>query len=136
MEPLATHPAVLLAEARVAGLKVVADGDQLVVRGSRDQGALVERLMADKAGVLAALADEAEVAWRVAAMAAQVPVTGTLPILETRPCKAGPTDCLSCGDPMEAGQRYRCRACAEVARRAVAADEAARAARRTTGGQS
>ena len=132
MEPLATAPAVLVEQARAAGLTVVADGDRLVVRGTKAQGTLVERLLADKAAVLAALADEheAEVAGRVAVMAPQVPATGTIPFLVARPCQAGPTDCLSCGDPTEAGQRYRCRACAEAARRVVAAASAARAARR------
>ncbi len=129
MEPLATAPAVLLAEARAAGLTVEADGGRLVVRGSKAQGALVQRLLADKAGVLAILAEEweAEVAWRVAVMAPQIPATGTIPFMVARTCQAGPADCLSCGDPREAGQRYRCRACAEAARRVVAADEAERA---------
>jgi hypothetical protein len=33
--------------------------------------------------------------------------------------------CLDCGNPMEAGQRYRCVACAERARLEVAATAAA-----------
>ncbi|CAA9257009.1 MAG: hypothetical protein AVDCRST_MAG54-2276, partial [uncultured Actinomycetospora sp.] len=74
---------------------------------------------------------EAEVAWRVAVMATQVPAIGTIPVLVARQCEAGPAGCLSCGDPMEVGQRYVCRACAEAARRVVAADGAERAARRT-----
>ena len=133
MEPLVTTPVVLLAEARTAGLTVGADGDRLVVRGTKSQTSLVERLLADKAGVLAVLAGEreAEVAWRVAVMAPQVPATGTIPVLVARPNVAGPADCLSCGDPMEAGQRYRCLACGEAARRVVAADEAKLAARRS-----
>jgi len=98
---------------------------------------LAERLLADKAGVLAVLAEEwgAAVAWRVAVMAPLIPTMGTIPVLVARPCQAGPADCLSCGDPMEAGQRYKCRACAEAARRVVAADEAERAARRSQGEQ-
>ena len=137
MEPLAAVPAVLLAEARATGFTVRADGERLVVRGPTAQKALVDRLLADKAAVLAVLAaeEEAEVTWRVAVMAPQIPATGTIPFLVARPCQAGPADCLSCGDPMEAGQRYLCRACAEAARRVVAADEAARAARRSTGGR-
>jgi len=136
VEPLVTAPAVLLEEARAAGLTVEADGDRLVVRGPRERGALVRRLLADKAAVLAGLADEqeAEVAWRVAVMAAHIPATGTIPVLVARPNQAGPPDCLGCGDPMEAGQRFKCRACAEAARRVVAADEAERAARRASDG--
>lgn len=139
MERLVATPAsLLLAEARVAGFVVHADGERLVVRGPTNRRDLVDRLLADKPKVLAALAGEveAEVAWRVAAMAPQVPATGAIPFLVARECQAGPTDCLSCGDPMEAGQRYACRACAEAARRVVAADEAARAARRASGGRS
>lgn len=138
MEPLAADPAVLVGEARATGLTVVADGDRLVVRGTKAQGALVERLLADKAGVLAVLAGEwkAEVAWRVTAIAPQIPAAGTIPFLVARPCKAGPADCLRCGDPMEAGQRYACRACGEAARRAVGEHEAeVRAARARNGGR-
>lgn len=135
MELVATDPAVLLGEARAAGFTVRAEGDRLVVRGPTSRRDLVDRLLADKAGVLAALAGEAEaeVAWRVVVMASQVPATGTIPFLVARPCQPGPVDCLSCGNPMEAGQRYVCRACAEAARRVVAADEAERAARRAKG---
>jgi len=130
VEPLATTPVVLLGEARAAGLTVEADGDRLVVRGTKSQGQVVDRLLAHKAGVLAVLASEAhEVAWRIEIMAMQIPAIGTIPFLVARPNHAGPADCLSCGDPMEAGQRYKCRACAEAARRVVVADEAERAAR-------
>jgi len=135
VEPLATTPAALLAEARAAGLTVLAEGDRLIVRGAKERGALVQRLLADKARVLAALAKEVEaaVAWRVAVMAPQVPTTGTIPFLVARQNTAGPADCLSCGDTREAGQRYVCRACAEAARRVVAADEAERVTRRAKG---
>ena len=137
MERLATDPTDLLEEARAAGFTVVADGERLTVKGPTSRRDLVDRLLADKAGVLAALAGEgeAEVAWRVAEMAPQIPATGTIPVLVARQCEAGPVDCLSCGDPMEAGQRYVCRACAEAARRVVAADEAERRARRSQDGE-
>ena len=138
MERLAVSPTDLLEEARAAGFTVLAEGDRLVVNGPVAQKELVDRLLADKAGVLAALADgqDTEVAWRVAVMAPQVPATGTIPFLVVRPCQAGTADCLSCGDPMEAGQRYVCRACAEAERRVVAADQAARAILRAqVGGQ-
>ena len=134
MERLATLPADLLEEARAAGFRVRAEEDRLVVRGPTAQKTLVDRILADKAEVLAVLADEAEaeVAWRVAVMAPQIPATGTIPFMVARTCQTGPADCLSCGDPMEEGQRYVCRACAEAARRVVAADEAERKARRST----
>jgi len=132
VELVATAPAVLLEETRAAGFTVVAEGARLVVRGPTSRRDLVERLLADKVGVIAVLAGEwkAAVAWRVAVMAPQIPATGTIPFLVARMCQAGPADCLSCGDPREAGQRYRCRACAEAANSVVGADEAERAARR------
>ena len=137
MERLATHPTVLLEEARAAGFTARAEGELLTVKGPTSLRDLVDRLLADKAGVLAVLAEEgeAEVAWRVAVMAPQVTATGTIPILVARPNAAGPPDCLGCGDPMEVGQRFKCRACAEAARRVVAADEAERSARRATTGR-
>jgi len=130
-----TSPIVLLGEARAAGFSVRAEEDRLIVKGPTIRRDLVDRILADKAGVLAALAEgaEAEIAWRVSVMAPQIPATGTIPVLVARRNAAGPADCLSCGNPMEAGQRYVCRACAEAARRVVAADEAERAARRSTG---
>ena len=133
MERLAAEPAALLEEARAAGLTVTGDGDRLVVRGPTSRRDLADRLLADRPGVLAVLAEEweTEVAWRVAVMAPQIPATGTIPLLVGWwSCDSGPDDCLSCGDVMEEGQQYRCRACAEAARRVVAADEEARTARR------
>ncbi|CAA9538203.1 MAG: hypothetical protein AVDCRST_MAG49-543 [uncultured Thermomicrobiales bacterium] len=131
------HPTDLIAEARATGLTVEVDGDRLVIRGPKEHGELARAILAAKARVLAVLAEEAEaaVAWRVAVMAPQIPTTGTIPFLVARSCQTGPADCLSCGDPMEAGQRYVCRPCAEAAQGVVAADEAARATRRTKGDQ-
>ena len=136
MERLATPSVDILEEARAAGFAVRAEGERLTVQGPTSRRDLVDRLLADKAGVLAVLAEEfeGEVAWRVALMAPQVPATGTIPVLVARECTAGPADCLSCGDPMEAGQRYVCRACAAAARRVVGENEAARMARRAENG--
>jgi hypothetical protein len=52
----------LLAEARAAGLDVRARDDQVVVSGPRSQGVLAQRLLADKAAVLAELRRERIVA--------------------------------------------------------------------------
>jgi len=48
----------LLVEARAAGLDVRARGDQLVISGPRSQGVLAQRLLADKAAILAELRRE------------------------------------------------------------------------------
>ena len=63
-----------------------------------------------------------EVAWRLAAMRPQVPVTGAIPLLIARPgIRFAPGSCGSCGDPLAAEERYRCRPCVAAA---VAALEA------------
>ena len=67
----------LLAEARAAGLEVRADDGRLVVRGPRSRAELAERLLARTGEVLALLAaEDAAVAWRVAAMRPRVSAGG------------------------------------------------------------
>jgi hypothetical protein len=61
---------MLLKEARVAGLVVLADGDRLVVRGPRSAAAMAQRLLEHKAEVLRALATPA--AGTIPAVAASV----------------------------------------------------------------
>src|SRR5687767_10962922 len=68
-----------LAAARAAGLEVRADGGRLVVRGPTTAEALVRPLVSQPGAVLALLAaEDADVAWRVAAMRPQVPRRGAI----------------------------------------------------------
>lgn len=104
---------MLLRQARQAGLRVGADGDRLVVEGPRRLETMARALLAEKPEVLRSLAQEGtEVAWRVKMMRPQVPTKGAIPLLVARP--GGPWDqgrCCSCGDALEAGERYRCGPC-------------------------
>jgi hypothetical protein len=55
---------------------------------------------------------------RTAAMRKQVPKHGPIPFLIARGealALDGPGRCLSCGDVLEAGQRYRCELCVRAA---------------------
>jgi hypothetical protein len=106
----------VLAEARSAGLQVRAVADRLIVRGPRAQEALAQRLLAQKPVVLALLAQEdAELAWRIAAMRSQVPARGPIPFLKARDAEPAIGGCLSCGDALRGGRSYRCASCARAA---------------------
>jgi hypothetical protein len=112
--------APVLAEARTVGLEVRVEADQLVVRGPRRHEAIARQLLAYKPAVIALLAAEtSEVAWRVAAMQSQMPARGPIPFLVARMSEAAAGCCLSCGDSLPPGHTYRCRPCAEAARRVV-----------------
>jgi hypothetical protein len=74
----------LLAEARRAGLEVYANGEQLVVRGPRTLKPLAKQVLASKSAVLAALAADPDVAWRVAEMSKNLPPDSPLPCLGVR----------------------------------------------------
>jgi hypothetical protein len=61
-----------------------------------------------------------EVAWRVEAMRPQVPRRGPIPLLVARrEVVPQPDCCLSCGDPLPEGRRYRCGPCQEAAWRVL-----------------
>ena len=105
-----------LAEARAAGLEVRAEADRLRVRGPRSREDLARKLLERKQEVLALLAEEdAEVAWRGAAMRPQVPPRGPIPVLVAREVVPAPGCCPSCGDPLGEGRSLRCGACARAA---------------------
>jgi hypothetical protein len=107
--------ATLMTQARAAGLEVRAEVDRLVVRGSPVHERLVRQLLEQKPTVLAFLEQQdAEVAWRVAAMRPQVTTRGPIPILIARdvPPKAG--CCFSCGEPLSENSKYRCSLCARA----------------------
>lgn len=57
-----------------------------------------------------------EVGWRAEAMRPQVPRRGPIPFLVARPeVVPQPDCCLSCGDPLPEGRRYRCGPCQRAA---------------------
>src|SRR5215207_5999089 len=94
--------ATALAEARALGLEVRAEFDRLVVRGPRIYESVAQGLLADKPAVLRVLhAEEAEVAWRAAAMRPQCPRSGPIPLLQALAVAAVDGVCLSCGIPIE-----------------------------------
>jgi hypothetical protein len=105
----------VLTEARVAGLEVRAETGQLVVRGPRSLGAVARQLLERKGEVLALLAaEDADVAWRIDAMRAQVPQRGAIPVLVARARVQEPGRCVSCGDHLHEGTQFRCSPCARA----------------------
>jgi hypothetical protein len=107
--------APVLAAARMVGLEVWVKAERLVVRGPRQHEVLARQLLANKPAVIALLAEEdAEIAWRIAAMRPQVPVRGPIPLLIARESNPAPACCVSCGNPIPAHRRYRCAPCARA----------------------
>ena len=110
------EPVTALAAARAAGLEVRAEPGRLVVRGPRSRADLAERLLEQAAEVLALLAaEDAEVAWRVAAMRPQVPKRGPIPVLTVRDVPPEWGRCVSCGGRLGEGRTARCEPCARAA---------------------
>jgi hypothetical protein len=106
----------VITEARAAGLDVRAEADRLVIRGPRTQERLARQLLDQKPQVLAVLeSEEAEVAWRIAAMRPQVTVRGPVPVLTARSLESMPGCCTSCGDSLNPPYRYRCEPCIRAA---------------------
>jgi hypothetical protein len=106
----------VLAEARAAGLDIRAEPGRLVVRGPRSLEAVAQRLLERKSDVLALLAaEDANVAWRVAAMRPQVPQRGAIPVLVAREGVSVPGSCVSCGEHLREGVTFRCSLCSRAA---------------------
>ncbi len=64
-----------------------------------------------KPRIVRALAEE-QVAWRTDAMRPQLAARGAVPLLLARPSAPWAAGrCCSCGDPLAAADRYRCRPC-------------------------
>lgn len=135
----------LLQRARAAGLSLEVDGDRLRVRGPKSAEPVVRLLAQYKAEVIAILtrkeatngpdptADAAlpgpgiqpvaepappldpDVACRVEVKRPQVPPRGPIPFLVARDVAPQPDCCLSCGDPLPEGRRYRCGPCQRAA---------------------
>lgn len=107
----------ILREARAAGLEINVDGDRLVVRGPRSAAPLAERLLRMKQEVIALLESQGgEFTWRVEAMRRQIRPGAIIPFLVARRDFVDrPGGCLSCGDPVGPGRRYRCGPCVRAA---------------------
>ena len=93
----------LLREARGAGLSVAAEGDRLRVRGPKSAGDVAARLLADKAAVLAALADEE---WQPQVRAAYSPERHPTPagcFARLACSRLGPCERHARGEPCEGG---------------------------------
>ncbi len=96
------------------GVVLVADGQRLRFRPREAvtpdlRAALVEH----KAELLRLLgAEQEEIRWRAEAMRLQLRPTGPIPFLVARrPLTDAPGRCLSCGDVLIEGRRYRCGPC-------------------------
>ena len=77
---------------------------------ARDKSDQSDRRSADAAP------DDSEVAWRAEAMRPRVPATGPIPTLYARHLPPVPDGCcLSCGEPLPPGNRYRCEPCVRAA---------------------
>src|SRR5688500_13741616 len=101
----------LLVEFERRGVEVRTDGGQLRYR---PQGAVTAELraaMAARRDELLTLVDREEqhVRWRVDAMAAQVPSSGSIPFLVARPLVAASDEsCASCCDALPPDACHRC----------------------------
>ena len=90
----------LLDRARLAGLKVSADGDHLVVRGRRSQERLAEELLAHKTAVMAELDREQSGPWPRETVAITADIFGVRTVADLM--ALGTTDrprgaCYACG---------------------------------------
>ncbi len=90
----------LLDRARLAGLKVRADGDHLVVRGRRSQERLARELLAHKAEVMAELDRDQSGPWPKATLAITADIFGVRTVADLM--ALGTTDrspgaCYACG---------------------------------------
>ncbi len=106
----------ILTEARAAGLDIRIEPGRLVVRGPRMLEDIAQRLLARKHEVLALLGEEdADVAWRVAAMRPQVPIRGPIPLLVARNTRPVVGHCITCGDRFSLAGTFRCSPCTRAA---------------------
>jgi hypothetical protein len=106
-------PAELLGSLQRRGILLVPDADGRLRYRPREALSDAERaVLARHRAAILALFDADPIGWRTAVMAAQVPRTGAIPLLLARPdTRRPPGTCCSCGDALEAGERYRCGPC-------------------------
>jgi hypothetical protein len=113
----------LLAELSSLGVALEVSGDRLRVKGPK--GAITpelhEALTNSKQELITLInGGNAEVAWRVTAMLPQIPESGRLPFLVARKALEPQEGCcLSCGDPLNQDDAYRCAACGRAANLAI-----------------
>ena len=112
----------LLVELERRGVELAISGRRLRYRPQHAVTPVLRVAMAERRDeLLALLADEEEeVRWRADAMRSRVPATGPIPTLCARPATTvAPGCCLSCGERLPAGGRYRCDPCVKAAWRAL-----------------
>jgi hypothetical protein len=117
------NTAKLIEELRSRGVLLEAAGDR--IRVDAPKGALTPELrlvLTDRKLEIIALlkSGDTEIAWRTAAMLPQIPEKGPLPFLLAREAvepQAG--CCLSCGDPLNQDDAYRCAPCSRAANLAI-----------------
>jgi hypothetical protein len=115
-------PRDVLAELTRRGVEVAVDGDRLRFRPQRAvtpdlRAALVEH-KADLLRVLGGV--EMQVRWRAEAMRSQLRPGGPIPFLVVRrDLDDTPGRCLSCGDVVAEGRRFRCTPCVSAVERVL-----------------
>jgi hypothetical protein len=114
----------VLTELERRGVELAVEGDRLRFR-PRDAvpPELRAAMAAHKADLLRLVeAEEREIGWRAEAMGPQVRPSGPIPFLVARRAvRDAPGACLSCGEPLPAGRRFRCGPCAAAAHRVLRA---------------
>jgi len=95
------------------GILLVPAGDGALRYRPRNALSGAERTdLARHRSAILALLDADPIGWRAAVMATQVPPAGAIPLLLARPgIRFPPESCCSCGDPLAASDRYRCKPC-------------------------
>ena len=126
-----TAAQALLCELRAVGVVLSADGGRL--RWTAPTGTMTAELLAaaqaHKPALLALLAaEEAELAWRVAAMRAKSPGRGLPRTIVEAPVPAAGNYCETCGQPQAYGRFPRCTYCALAAATCLASNRALRGA--------
>ena len=105
----------LIAELRLRGVAVQATGDRLKVDAPKGTitPELHEALKDHKLEIIALLmTGDTEIAWRAAVMASQIPAEGYVPLLVAREAvEPEPGHCISCGNRLNADERYICSLC-------------------------
>ena len=108
----------LLAELDRLGVELATDGERLRYRPRFAVTPCLRAAIAERRDELLMLlgADEAGVRRRADAMRAQLPPTGPIPPLTTRPTTPiSARSCSSCGEPLRRRERYRCDRCVRAA---------------------
>lgn len=119
-------PDAILSELRGRGISITLRGSMLHL-APRDAvtAEIKEQVLAAKPVLLAHF--EAEVRWRAEAMdtqARQAAPLGFWPVLVARPGPTPDGGCASCGEPLQAGERFRCALCLQAVGQVLATHNA------------